>query len=174
MSYGEVAKVARPKFGLWGKRTGSARGSMERHRAEYCETTRCPEIATLRLVRLSGQKDSSRSGGSSDVRQLLKEREDAAKDPRDEEGRTVMGMKRLREKHFRDVPSSRELFFDSEPWVSGSAPETRRAEARELRAFRSTYQHALAIFKEGGRVDFPMGTSWLQRVLGVECSFCPS
>lgn len=108
------------------------------------------------------------------MRQLVKELEYAAKESRDEEGRTVMPMTLVRQMNFRDVPSSCETFFDAEPSVSGAAPETRKAEARELRAFCAMYRHALEMFNEGGRVDFPMGVWWMMRVLRVECSSRPS
>lgn len=175
MEFGQRKSVRRPKYGLWSQAKSGDCGNMDPRRELYCGRIRCPEIASFELVRPPCLNGESAAATRAQVREQVREREEEARQWRDVNGRTVMGMEKARAVAFTDAPSSQEAFFGTEPTVSGKDAEGRSWVQREYEEFVARYRSALEKFREKGNASFPEGTWWMRRCLNLDCyAYTPS
>ena len=94
----------------------------------------------------------------------LQEREDELATQRRQEGKKVLGWRKVVAQHFLALPARPEAMFGRTPSFSASSKWARIAAAQVRDDFMKAYRKALKAFRNGKRqVLFPEGT-WLMKV----------
>ena len=171
LSYGETLTVERPNFGLWGKVRKHLMTSPGR--AARAGRTRTPDSVEFKLVRPPVWLDRSDEEVRAEVLRRVAVREAAAEAKRAAKGRRVLGMKRVRQQHWNDIPNSRDDMFGPVPKAAGSRWAVREAKQR-CRAFVREHREALVRWLDGELdVVFPYGTYLMRVRYRVRCAGPP-
>jgi hypothetical protein len=171
MRYGETITLKKPRYGLWArpalrskpKRRRDARSPERRGRSTL------PETVTFELARPPGFDDMSDDELRDNVLQRVEVIEEAAQAKRNESGKKVLGMKRVRAQHFRAIPGCEDM-FGRQPTVSASDKWGRIEGIVRRRVFESAYKLARMLWLDGDRdAVFPNGTWLMRKRFGVRC-----
>jgi REP element-mobilizing transposase RayT len=171
MDYGEEMTVKRPKLGLWADKLRDAmRSPGRRARAKQ---TRTPKSVTFKLVRPPIMEGASDAEVRKEVRRRVGIAEAKAEAERVATGRRVLGMNRVRDQHWNDLPLERDDLFGPEPKAAGNRWAVAEA-MRRSRVFLQQYREALAAWCAGERdVEFPNGTYLMRVRYAVRCGVAP-
>ena len=110
-------------------------------------------------------------GAAPDVLRMLAERvseaEDVARDERLQNGRRVLGRKRVLEQQWSAWPKTKEPRRNMRPRIAARSMWTRVESIRRNQEFLEAYRGARLSFVLGATVPFPPGTYWLRRFASV-------
>ena len=91
-----------------------------------------------------------------------------------EQGRRVLGMRRVRAQHWNAMPETTESMFGPVPKASGDNKWARIEVLQRCGRFRSAYEAARDAFRAGERnVEFPCGTWMMRKRFNVRCASSP-
>ena len=171
MNYGEEVTVERPKFGLWGNKPQPVmRSSGRRARAKR---TRTPTSVKFKLVRPPVMEGATDAEVREEVRRRVGIAEAKAEAERVATGRRVLGMKRVSQQHWNDLPQKRDDLFGPVPKAAGNRWAVAEA-LRRSRTFLEQYREALSAWCAGERdVEFPYGTYLMRVRYAVRCGVAP-
>ena len=177
LEYGEEIVVDRPKFSLWtpvNKTKRRRKRPMQSIRASYRGRWKSPEQATFKLVRPPVLGELSDTQLREHIRELAHKRERDADTKRVAKGRRAMGMKRVLQQKWTDIPNSKHELFGPEPLVASSSRWARREAERLNREFVREYRAARDAWLAGDRdVEFPAGTYLMRVRFNVSCAPAP-
>ncbi len=187
LEYGKPIAIERPKTGMWKpkrveekarqaakKARNSRSGGKSAGRAARVGRIKTPERVEFTLERPPGFDEMSDAELRDEVRRLVVIEEAKAERERVEQGRRVLGMRRVRAQHWNAMPEMTESMFGPVPKASGDNKWARMEVLQRCAKFRSAYEAARDAYKSGERdVEFPCGT-WLMRLrFNVRCASSP-
>ena len=176
LEHGKPIVVERPKAGMWKPkrveekaRQAARRDRKSRRRSKSAgRDARAGRISTpaeveFTLERPPGFDDTSNPGLREEVRRLVVVEEAKAERGPVQQGRRVLGMRRVRAQHWNAMPEKMESMFGPVPKASGTDKWAWIEVLHRCGRFRSAYEAAWDAFRAGERdVEFPCGT-WLMR-----------
>ena len=132
-----------------------------------------PTAVTFMLVRPPVMKDATDAEVRKEILGRVAVAEAKAEAERSSTGRKVLGMKRVRQQHWNDLPPKRDDMSGPEPKAAGNRWAVAEA-ARRSRTFLAQYREALAAWCDGERdVEFPCGTYLMRVRFAVRCGVAP-
>ncbi len=185
LEYGEKLVAKRPKRGLWSEKRLKAEAAAEAKRrgrkgrksagrAKRRGRRVTPDEVSITLTRPPGFDEMSDEDLRDEVRRQVVVREAEAEDLRAEEGRRVLGMKRVRAQHWNDYPKKTENMFGPVPKASGKSRWAVLEALGRCAQFVAAYRRARGAFVAGDRdVEFPCGTWQMKKRFHVNCAASP-
>ena len=181
LEYGETVTVKRPNYGLWKPVEGQTE-KKRRRKGEWDQTRRSfrgrwvtPDEVSFKLTRPAVYEDEL---DDRELRQLIREealkRQEDAEKARRKKGRRAMGMRRVLQQKWSDLPNSKEDLFGPEPKVAASSRWARQEALERDRSFTREYRACRRAWCAGDReVVFPAGTYQMRVRFGVRCANAP-